>query len=98
MAPRGGVGAMTRGDEPICPMTLGNMRRNGVRGLDVTCLHCGYRTEVNMDAYPDDVMEPSFGPRMRGSQCGHLGADARPNWAERAARLPGGQTGRPARP
>jgi len=24
---------MTRHDEPIRPMTLGNMRRNGVRGL-----------------------------------------------------------------
>jgi hypothetical protein len=28
---------MTRRDEPIRPMTLGNMRQNGVRGLDVTC-------------------------------------------------------------
>jgi hypothetical protein len=31
-------------------MTLGNMRRNGVRGLFVTCLHCGHHTEVNVDA------------------------------------------------
>ncbi len=46
---------MTRRDEPIRPMTLGNMRRNGVRGLDVTCLHCGYRTEVNMDAFADTL-------------------------------------------
>jgi hypothetical protein len=28
---------MTHRDEPICPMTLGNMRQNGVRGLFVTC-------------------------------------------------------------
>ena len=40
-------------------MTLGNMRRNGVRGLDVTCLHCGHHTEVNVDAHPDDVPVPS---------------------------------------
>jgi len=28
---------VTRRDEPIKPMTLGNMRQNGVRGLYVTC-------------------------------------------------------------
>jgi len=28
---------MIRRDEPIQVMTLGNMRRNGVRGLYVTC-------------------------------------------------------------
>jgi hypothetical protein len=27
-----------------------NMRQNGVRGLDVTCQHCGNHTEVNVDA------------------------------------------------
>jgi hypothetical protein len=41
---------MPRSDEPIRPMTLGNMRQNGVRGLDVTCSTCGYRTEINVDA------------------------------------------------
>jgi DNA-directed RNA polymerase subunit RPC12/RpoP len=81
---------MARDDEPVRPMTLGNMRQNGVRGLDVTCLHCGYRIEVNVDAYLDDVPVPSFGPRMRCSRCGKLGATAIPNWSERADRLPGG--------
>jgi hypothetical protein len=65
-------------------MTVGNMRMNGVRGLFVTCLVCGYHTEVNVDARPDDVRVPSFGPRMRCSKCGNLGATARPNWIERA--------------
>src|SRR6266436_2844628 len=64
---------MTRRDEPIQPMTLGNMRRNGVRGLDVTCLHCGYHTAVNVDRWSDDVPVPSFGPRMRCTKCGKLG-------------------------
>ena len=56
---------MARDDEPIRPMTLGNMRRNGVRGLDVTCSACGHNTEVNVNGYPDDVPVPSFDPRMR---------------------------------
>ena len=74
---------MARNDEPIHPMTLGNMRNHGVRGLYVTCRACGHHTEVNVDAWADDVPVPSFGPRMRCRKCGKLGADARPNWSER---------------
>jgi hypothetical protein len=33
--------SMAKDEEPIRPMTLGNMRQNGVRGLFVTCQHCG---------------------------------------------------------
>ena len=70
-----------RRDEPIEPMTLGNMRQNGVRGLFVTCSACGYHAEVNADPWPDDVPVPSFGPRMRCSRCGKRGATVRPNWS-----------------
>jgi hypothetical protein len=52
-------------DEPNRPMTLGSMRRHGVRGLFVTCQHCGHERAVNMDDWPDDATLPSFGPRMR---------------------------------
>jgi hypothetical protein len=68
-------------------MTLGNMRQDGAR---VTRLHCGYHTEVNVDAHPDDVPVSSFGPRMRCTKCGKLGATAIPNWIERADYTPGG--------
>jgi hypothetical protein len=33
--------AARRFNDPIEPMTLGNMRANGVRSLDVSCTRCG---------------------------------------------------------
>jgi hypothetical protein len=52
------------------------MRQSGVRGLDVTCQHCGYHTVVNVDRWREDVPFPSLGPRMRCTKCGKLGATA----------------------
>ena len=45
------------------PMTLGNMRENGVRSLLVTCSNvtCRHETIVNVDAYGDELFVPSFG-------------------------------------
>ena len=76
---------MAMDDEPIRRMTLGNMRRNGVRDLFVTCKHCVHYAHVNVDAWPDDLAVLSFGARMRCSKCGRLGATVRPDWSERAA-------------
>jgi hypothetical protein len=81
---------MARDDEPIRPMTLGTMRRHGVRGLFVTCQHRGHERAVNMDDWPDDATVPFFGPSMRCSHRGKLSATAVPNWIERAGRFPGG--------
>jgi len=74
---------MARDDAPTRSMTLGNMRRNGVRGLFVTCQNCVHYAEVNVDKWPDDVPVLSFGPRMRCSKC-LIGGDipvARPTTA-----------------
>jgi hypothetical protein len=74
------------------PMTLGNMRANGVRSLDVSCWQCHHRTFMSADPWPDHMPVPSFGPRMVCTRCGIIGADARPNWREQPARLSGAGT------
>ena len=68
------------------PMTLGNVRANGVRSLDVWCSGrgCNHFRVLDVSRYPDDVPVPSFGPRMVCTVCGAIGADVRPNWNERA--------------
>jgi hypothetical protein len=73
----------SRFTEPIEPMTLGNMRANGVRSLDVSCWQCHHRTITSADPWPDDAPVPSFGSRMVCTKCGIIGADVRPNWRER---------------
>jgi hypothetical protein len=77
---------MARFDQPIEPMTLGNMRELGVRSLDVSCWNCHHKAVLSADRWPDDVAVPTFGPRMVCIGCGILGADARPNWKEQAER------------
>jgi hypothetical protein len=67
-------------------MTLGNMRANGVRSLSIYCgaLWCRHEAILDVSTFADDVTIPSFGPRMICTACGAIGADARPNWNERA--------------
>jgi hypothetical protein len=36
-------------------MTLGNMRANGVRSLDVCCWQCHHRAFLSADPWPDHV-------------------------------------------
>jgi hypothetical protein len=67
-------------------MTLGNMRANGVRSLDVSCSLCHHRVILSADPWPDHVPVPSFGPRMVCTRCGIIGADAWPNWQEQPQR------------
>jgi hypothetical protein len=78
--------AARRFNEPFEPMTLGNMRANGVRSLDVCCWVCHHRTILSADPWSDEVPVPSFGPRMVCTNCGIIGADARPHWQEQPPR------------
>jgi hypothetical protein len=66
------------------PMTLANMRENGVRSLSVTCELCHHEAVMKVDAFDDTVPVPAFGPRMVCTVCGIIGAFARPNWQKRA--------------
>ncbi len=77
---------MSRSPAPLIPMTLGNMRANGVRSLTVSCWLCHHGAVLRADAWPDDVPVPWFGPRMVCTGCGIVGADARPNWQDRPSR------------
>jgi hypothetical protein len=66
------------------PMTLANMRANGVRSLCVTCELCHHEDVMNVDAFDDATPVPAFGPRMVCTSCGIIGAYACPNWTERS--------------
>jgi hypothetical protein len=50
------------------PMTLANMRENGVRSLAISCgaIRCNHCAVMDMNGFPDDVTVPSFGPRLHG--------------------------------
>ena len=71
-------------------MTLGNVRANGVHTLAVWCLgrSCNHFRILDVSNYCDETSVLAFGPRLRCERCGHLGADARPNWNERDKREP----------
>jgi hypothetical protein len=72
-----------RFNNPIEPMTLQNIRENGVRSLSIQCHQCRYEVGMNVDHLPGDLTVPSFGPRTVCTECGTIGADVRPNWRER---------------
>ena len=61
------------------PMTLENMRQQGVGSIWVRCgaQWCHHDAVVNVSLYPDNMTVPSFGPRMVCTVCGAIGADAR---------------------
>jgi hypothetical protein len=65
------------------PMTLANMRAQGVRSLWVVCDLCHHEAVLNVDRFGDGVPVPAFGPHMVCTSCGIIGAFARRNWQER---------------
>jgi DNA-directed RNA polymerase subunit RPC12/RpoP len=62
-----------RGFEPI---SLANMRANGVRSVTASCANCGRSADVNVDALPETLTVPEAGKRLRCSSCGGKTIDA----------------------
>jgi predicted DNA-binding ribbon-helix-helix protein len=64
--------------EPSSPMTLGNLRQLGVRGLLVCCVNpqCRHEATLGVDDY--EIELPSFAPRIVCSKCGGK-VEVRPN-------------------
>jgi ABC-type hemin transport system substrate-binding protein len=62
------------------PMTLANMRENGVRAVIATCEACGHKADVNVDALAESVTVPKAAQRLRCSSCGGKRISTRPAW------------------
>ena len=54
--------------KPGPPMTLANMRQNGVRAVTATCQACAHQADVSVDALPETLTVPEAGKRFRGRQ------------------------------
>ena len=54
--------------KPGPPMTLANMRSNGVRMVTASCANCGRKADVNVDALPETLTVPEAGRRLRCSR------------------------------
>jgi hypothetical protein len=52
------------------PMSLANMRQNGVRAVIAACEACGHKADVNVDALPETTSVPEAGRRLRCGACG----------------------------
>ena len=56
--------------KPGPPMTLANMRANGVRAVTATCEACRREADVNVDALPEAIVVPEVGLCLRCNRCG----------------------------
>jgi hypothetical protein len=65
---------------PGPPMSLANMRENGVRVVTATCDACNHSADVNVDALPETLYVPQVGRRFRCSSCGGKAINTRPAW------------------
>ena len=66
------------------PMTLENMRANGVRSVLASCA-CVRDTSVNVDTLSDHASVPDIRFRLRCAKCGGRPSATRPDWTEETA-------------
>jgi hypothetical protein len=50
-------------------ITLGQMRKNGSRTVEATCLACGHTDAVNVDMLPDAMPIAYAADRLRCLEC-----------------------------
>ena len=62
------------------PMSLANMRQNGVRMVIASCANCGRSADVNVDLLPETLTVPEAGKRLQCSHCGGKTISTRPAW------------------
>src|SRR5829696_7661526 len=75
--------ARDRDGKIIDPMTLANMRNNGVGSVVATCAKCQHEAVLGVQRWPADTPVPDVGLRLRCSACGGRDVDTRPNWLDR---------------
>jgi hypothetical protein len=82
---------------PSLPMTLGNMRAQGVHRLIAFCRNdaCRHQTVIDVSTYPAETPVPWFRSKVKCGKCGGKRVDVRPNWKE-APGMPDNWQGRPA--
>ena len=74
------------------PMTLANMRQNGVRMIWAKCEACGHQADVNVDKLTETLVVHKVGQRLRCGRCGGKRINTRPAWhTERDAWGAGGR-------
>jgi hypothetical protein len=81
--------ARDREGKIIEPMTLANMRENGVGGVGsvvATCAKCRHEGVLDVQRWPADTPVPDVGLKLRCSACGGRDIDTRPNWSEQGGR------------
>jgi hypothetical protein len=66
--------------KPGPPMTLANMRLNGVRMVTALCANCGHQADVNVDLLSETLTVPEAGRRLRCTGCGGKTISTRPAW------------------
>jgi hypothetical protein len=62
------------------PMSLANMRQNGVRAVTAQCEACNHKADVLVDLLPETVYVPHVARRLRCSQCNGKQINTRPAW------------------
>jgi hypothetical protein len=68
------------------PMTLGNMRANGVRSLAVSCHLCHHQAVLSADPWPDHVAVPSAYSSRAAARCAcsvpeRVSRNSPPSWS-----------------